>query len=148
MTRSDRSLIVAFVVAMALLPMLAMRLVPTDTAAAATPKAHKAQPARLAAARPRAVALTDARVAPDYLRLVRPSRTRCLPSRIVWGGTEVSAYRWNGRALGPERWGRLRTTRTHGDWWRMPGTRDRVEYDGACFHNETRQAVLVAVWLA
>lgn len=127
MTRSSRLLIIAIVIA----------LVALCTAAAdarPVPGAH-------------AVALTDARSVPSYLQLVRPFRTRCLPMGLVWRMMEVSAYRWNGRALGVQQIGALRTTNTRGSYWLMPGTRDRVEFDGACFHNETLRPVLVAAWV-
>ena len=95
-------------------------------------------PAAHAGARP--VALSDARVAPTWLRLVQPHRSATLPLRLAYCESETSAYHWNGRALGAQRWiGDLVT------YWQAPSGR-RVTFDGLTFHNGLRVAALVAVW--
>jgi hypothetical protein len=54
--------------------------------------------------------------------------------------TDTSAYRWNGGALGPQRWNRDHTL----TYWR--GYKGNVTFDGITFTNTTRAKVLVAGW--
>ncbi len=80
------------------------------------------------------VSLDDARSAPDSLTLLQAGES-AKPAECV---TEVSAYGWRGRKLGPQ-------TRTHAGFsWRS--ATGRVTFDGATFRNRSRRAVLVAGW--
>lgn len=110
---------------------------------------------------PRAVSLSDADRAPDFLRILYPAgRPCCAHVDTAWpvgwylgerriaricrgrGGmfSDVSAYRWNGSPLGPQR-------RTVDGWsyWRHPRG-GRVEWDGVGFWNGSARPVLVAAW--
>lgn len=95
------------------------------------------------AAEHRSVALTDATIPPTYLTYLWP-RARvtyapnCQPSGYF---SDVSAYRWDGRTLGPQRWNRDHD-RTY---WRDPSG-GRVTFDGITFRNHTNHPVLVAGW--
>lgn len=95
-----------------------------------------AAPAAAHQARP--VALSDARVAPDMLRLLAPGQhlteLRQCPRGGYYGDT--SAYRWNGRALPAQTWNRLHDRTRWG----------RVSYDGLTWHNRYPFPVLVAGW--
>ena len=53
---------------------------------------------------------------------------------------DVSAYAWNGSAIGAQRWTRDRTV----TYWR--NRTGRVTFDGVTFRNASRQFVLVAGW--
>lgn len=87
------------------------------------------------------VSLTDATVAPSWMRLVQPHRSAAIPLRCSYSLTDVSAYRWNGGALGAQRW-----TADHLlTYWTTPHHR-RVTFDGRTFRNRTRVGVIVAAW--
>lgn len=91
----------------------------------------------------RAVSLSEARYAPTMLARI-PAGTRATFDHQCPRGTfysEVSAYRADGSALGPQRWNRDHT-RTY---WRASPTR-AVGFDGITFHNRTTRPVLVAGW--
>jgi hypothetical protein len=90
---------------------------------------------------PRAVSLSDARYAPDTLRYLHAGERTC--ARGFARGTDLSAYRWDGSALGPQRWNKDRTRML---WANRVGK--RVVFDGVCFYNRTNGAVLVAAWEA
>lgn len=92
-------------------------------------------------ATPVAVSLPEARHAPDVLRYVKAGHTRTVQRSCVL--SDVSAYRWSGRALGAQYdapngrsyWGDVR----HGGavvWVRSSRT----------FINRTTRPVLVAGW--
>lgn len=96
-----------------------------------------------------AVALSDATTAPTYMTLLRPGASALYTGRGGYncpGGsyfTDVSAYTWQGRALGPQRWTRDHTL----TYWRVPNhPRQFVTFDGIKFHNDSHRAVLVAGW--
>lgn len=97
-------------------------------------------PAAHAAARP--VSLSDARHAPSSLVYVQPSRSVALerqcPQGALW--SDVSAYQWDGSALGGQRWNRLHD-RTY---W--PASTGRVVFDGVRVFNGTTAPVLFAGW--
>jgi hypothetical protein len=87
------------------------------------------------------VRLTDATVAPSWLRLVQPHRSAAIPLGCAYRLSDVSAYRWNGHALGAQRW-----TADHlVTYWTTRHHR-RVTFDGRTFRNRTRSAVIVAAW--
>lgn len=90
---------------------------------------------------PRAVALQDAERAPDYMRYVLPHRCATLPLRLALQASDVSAYAWDGLAIGAQRW--------HPNGleyvWRHPAG-GSVRFDGRTFCARTRVAVLVAAW--
>lgn len=93
----------------------------------------------------RAVALSDATWPPSALRLLYPGQTWTVardgtpcPRGGYYG--DVSAYRWNGSALGAQTW----TADHQVTYWRA--TRGRVTFDGVTFRNRTRDPVLVAGW--
>jgi hypothetical protein len=94
----------------------------------------------------RAVTLRDARVAPTELRLLQPHAriTYATPTgeNCTGGGyfSDVSAYRWNGEALGAQVHRSLR------DRWTVPGTRTHVTFDGVTFRNHASVPVLIAGW--
>lgn len=90
----------------------------------------------------RAVSLSDARIAPDMLRILPAGHAATFLRQCPRGHyfTETSAYRWNGRALSGQRWNADRTL----TYWRA--RHGRVTFDGLTFHNGTRAAVLVAGW--
>lgn len=100
----------------------------------------------------RAVALSDAATPPTNLVLVGAHESvnfalahdgtvyNCGEDRYGWF-SDVSAYRWNGRALGDQRWNRAHD-RTY---WRDPRG-GRVVFDGVTFVNRTSYPVLVAGW--
>jgi hypothetical protein len=113
-------------------------------------------PSMAADTAPYAPTLAQARLAPDFLALVpaharvtverqcgTPTRT---PSGITdWSPgwfTETQAYRRDGSAMGRQTW----TSDHTRAYWRYPGTRTRVIFDGITFGNYTRHAVLVAGW--
>lgn len=95
----------------------------------------------------RSVSLSDARFAPSVLVYVRAGETYTLRHARPCKGkrgrsyfTDVSAYTWQGGALGAQTW-------DAGDEvyaWRAPS--GRVAFDGRTFHNETSAPVLVAGW--
>lgn len=98
----------------------------------------------------RPVALTEARSAPTYLVYLWPHGSvtyatgndghNCPGKR---GGyfSDVSAYAWNGSALGPQRWDDIGAY-----YWHVPHHHGRVTFDGSTFNNESRYRVLVAAW--
>lgn len=90
----------------------------------------------------RRVSLTDARVAPSMMVLVPAHETHNALTQCAHGTyySDISAYRWNGRALGAQRWTRERTL----TYWRA--RHGRVTFDGITWRNRTRAAVLVAGW--
>ena len=96
----------------------------------------------LAPGQGRAVALTDASGPPTWLRLLAPGKATHRPRQCPGGAfySDVHAYRWDGRALGPQRWNTDHDRQT----WR--GVRGRVTFDGVSFHNGTRRPVLAAGW--
>lgn len=95
-----------------------------------------------AGANARAVSLSDATYPPTYLRYVYPhrsvTRTRQCGRDGYW--SNVSAYKWDGSALGAQQWDR-RNLRYQ--WRSLYG---RVTFDGITFTNSTRYPVLVAGW--
>lgn len=97
----------------------------------------------MAAPTARAVPLAAATEAPAMLRYLMPGQheTRVIqcPNAVHW--TNVSAYRWNGRALGAQRW----SANALRDVWDDPRG-GRVTFDGITFRNRTRAPVLVAGW--
>ena len=103
----------------------------------------------VAGAHARPVELSDARVPPTVLAYVGPHDSitfasendgyNC-PASNAWF-SEVSAYRWNGGALGDQHRSAFL------DWWVRPGhPHQRVTFDGITFRNHTRIPVLVAGW--
>jgi hypothetical protein len=96
----------------------------------------------MAAARP--VALADASTPPNTLRYVMPGQHVTYPIQCANGSgfwSDVSAYRWNGKPLGAQRWSRSALR-----WvWDDPRG-GRVTFDGITFRNRTRSPVLVAGW--
>ena len=103
----------------------------------------------------RPVALTDALRPPTVLYYVPgvrvPARlphaasspaVRCLDGVFP---TDVSAYTWDGLALGPQRWNRAHD-RTYWNVKRGAYVAGRVVYDGDRFWNYSRLPVLVAGW--
>jgi len=100
----------------------------------------------------RPVTLSMARVEPTWLVLVpgmdvRHGRVRF--HRVTHAATpcphggyfsDVSAYRWNGSALGGQHETRMRVS------WRDTREGGRVVWDGVTFTNRTTRAVLVAGW--
>ncbi len=85
----------------------------------------------------RAVALSEAREAPSYLRLLAPGQSvtklrQC--GENYW--SDLNAYRWSGAALARQTWNRDRTLTRWG----------RVTFDGVTFRNGSRASVLVAGW--
>lgn len=105
------------------------------------------------AATHRAVSLADASAPPTVLAILRPHHAY-MPA-ADWQGrpcglggrrhgyfSDVSAYRWNGSALGPQRWDDIGV-----DYWQLGhGRHGRVTYDGLMWRNESRATVLVAGW--
>lgn len=92
---------------------------------------------------PRAVELSDAIRPPTWMHMVRPGHTYNLTRRCLGRSaevTDVSAYRWDGRALSAQR-------RDRAGWlyWKHPKG-GRVEFDGCGFWNQTDRPVLVAAW--
>lgn len=89
------------------------------------------------------VALSDARVAPDYLRALKPGRSVTVTRQCGRNGfwSEVSAYRGRGGALGGQQWNRDHDL----TFWRAPYG-GRVTFDGITFRNATSRAVLVGGW--
>jgi hypothetical protein len=95
----------------------------------------------LAANAAQPVVLSDAAVSPTWLRLVQPHRSAAIPLGCAYRASDVSAYRWNGHALGAQRW-----TADHlVTYWTTRHHR-RVTFDGVTFRNRTRSAVIVAAW--
>jgi hypothetical protein len=96
---------------------------------------------------PRAVALTDARRAPTFMHYVAPRGTS---PAVPCAPTDTSAYRWNGRALGPQY--RLHTRKGDAHAWDILTPRNYVV--GAVwfmdrtqrFVNYSPRSVLVAAW--
>lgn len=92
----------------------------------------------------RAVNLSEANFAPDRLVYVKPGKSvtildQCGPRTVAnLGGffTELSAYRWNGRALPAQRWNSDRTLLRWG----------RVSFDGITATNRYPFPVLFAGW--
>jgi hypothetical protein len=92
----------------------------------------------------RPVALTDATVPPNTLRYLMPGQHVTYPIQCANGSgfwSDVSAYRWSGRALGAQRWSRSALRYV----WDDPRG-GRVTFDGITFRNRTRSPVLVAGW--
>jgi hypothetical protein len=91
----------------------------------------------------RAVSLSDATYAPSFLRLV-PARSELTHRQYPCKGKhyfgDVSAYRWNGRALGAQQ-----RDIDNLLYWSAPSGR-AVGYDGRTFYNGLRVPVLVAGW--
>lgn len=73
--------------------------------------------------------------ADGYSCPARDSGKRSYPS-------DVSAYRWDGSALGAQHWNKDQTLQV----WDVPRHRTYVSYDGATFFNHTHRSVLVALW--
>jgi hypothetical protein len=94
-----------------------------------------------AATAPKAVALSDASVAPTTLRVVKGygevAVPKCKHGRTV---TDVSAYTGTGRALSAQG-----IDPAMGYYWQAPSGR-RVGYDGRSFYNGLSVPVIVAVW--
>lgn len=105
--------------------------------------------AGLARADVRAVSLSDASAPPASLVYLYPgasvtlahARTgyTCAPAGRYF--SDVSAYRWDGSALGPQRW----EARALRYVWRDHAGR-AVTWDGATWRNHTGAPVLVAGW--
>lgn len=106
-----------------------------------------------AMAQARPVALADAHSAPSMLHYVQAGRyftpntdamgrpcKRTAQARAYY--SDVSAYAWDGSALGAQR----RNARTLLTYWHRPGSAGAVTYDGLTFHNDTYAPVLVAGW--
>lgn len=101
---------------------------------------------------PRAVSLADAHVSPSMLRYVFPGHTftprtdaqghPCHAHGRAGFYSDVSAYRWNGSALGPQRW----NARALVYYWHARGDAGAAVYDGLSFRNDTYAPVLVAGW--
>lgn len=95
----------------------------------------------------REVELSDARRPPTRLAYLMPGEARTYARGIegwncrdrTWF-SDVSAYHWDGSALGPQRFNR----RTQVMFWRS--VRGRVTFDGITFRNRTDRPVLVAGW--
>ncbi len=98
------------------------------------------------------VPLSAAHVAPDRLSYLLPGarvsftahgrdcpRSRATPASSF---SDVSAYRWDGSALGVQHW----TGRAGNFYWRPRQGAGRVTYRRGAFRNGTRHAVLVAGW--
>lgn len=112
--------------------------------------AHVSAPAK-------AVALTDASDAPTFLRMI-PPRGHVTPARAIHDRlgrpcrnpetgkrgyfSNVQAYAWNGASIGGQQYDHHESI----DFWRIPGLKRVVWYDGLTFHNPTRTSVLVAGW--
>jgi hypothetical protein len=86
---------------------------------------------------PRPVNLTNSSYPPDFLEYVQPGERS---SDVPKCTSDVSAYRWNGRALGAQH------SNTMGDRIVWNGQRGRAVYDGMSFENRTHRPVLVAAW--
>lgn len=86
----------------------------------------------------RAVALSDAKTAPRGVALVRPGQAVSVPARCVT--EDVSAYRWDGRAAGPQEWHPRGLVMS----WRVGS--GRVVFDGVAFTNRATVPALVAWW--
>lgn len=94
-------------------------------------------------ATPHPVALSDARSAPHTLLYVKRGDAanvlrQC--SRGHWF-SDVSAYRWDGSALGAQRWNRAHDRIL----WPVPGE-GAVHYNGIRVWNDTRHPILFAGW--
>lgn len=102
--------------------------------------------AAVAKAEPQAkpVALSDARMAPDFIASVRPHNAVLIEYQCDRHGrtyfTDTSAYRRNGAALGAQRWTRDHTL----TYWKAP--KGYVTFDGVTFRNLTPYRVLIAGW--
>lgn len=97
-----------------------------------------------AAANP--VGLADARSAPQTILYVIPGGqydTLDGVSQCARGGfwTEFSAYRWDGSALGGQRWNAMHD---RAYWHDARG--GRVTFDGRTIYNGTRHPILFAGW--
>lgn len=90
----------------------------------------------------RAVSLSDAATMPTVEHALRAHRSVSVPLWCAFNLTDVSAYYWDGSALGAQRWTSDHTV----TYWRAK--RGRVTFDGLTFRNRTRATVLVAVWCA
>lgn len=100
----------------------------------------------------RPVALSDATYAPTTLVLLHAGDAVTVADRFGYDChtrngrgyfSDVSAYKWNGRALGAQRWDSVDMVY----YWRIPHTRGQsVRFDGATFYNDSRHSVLVAGW--
>jgi hypothetical protein len=87
-----------------------------------------------AQAAPRAVELSDASIAPTFLKYVHPGGTANVPC----DPTDVSAYRWDGNALGAQR-------KSAGwDYWQA--RTGRAWYTDRVFLNLSKRPVIVAAW--
>lgn len=96
--------------------------------------------------RARPVALTDATSAPTMLRLVR-AHGAYTPAQCGHGAffSDVSAYRWNGKALGHQTWSEHAPV-GGGLAYYWTARHGRVWFDGATFYNHSSATVLVAGW--
>jgi hypothetical protein len=99
-------------------------------AAAILPASASAQPVA------RAVELSDATAPPRFLQYVKPGAVSRSVPRCT---SEVSAYKWDGNALGPQR-------QDFDGWSYWDGPRGQVWFDGIGFVNLTRKPVIVAAW--
>jgi hypothetical protein len=87
---------------------------------------------------PRAVTLDDASYPPTFLVYLNAGqRSHDIPQ----GCSDLSAYRWNGKALGPQHWNRMHDRIL---WSTRKGR--SVVFDGLSFENRTRLPVVVAAW--
>jgi hypothetical protein len=89
----------------------------------------------------RAVSLDMATAPPRFLRMVRPNRgwyaqRQCGRGRF----SDVSAYRWDGRALGAQQ----RTSDV--TYWTHPIGGGQVTYYRGVFMNRTNHTVLIVGW--
>jgi hypothetical protein len=102
--------------------------------------------AAAARAETRAVSLRDARTAPTMLEYLPAGHARTFTHQCPRGGSwsDVSAYQWTGKALGPQTWHGRRVDPFYS--WRRPHTRDHVRFDGVTFTNDTLHPVIVAGW--
>lgn len=104
------------------------------------------------AARP--VSLSQASIEPTwmvYVPGISISHGRVRAHRVTHAATpcphgtyfsDVSAYRWDGSALGAQHWSHARQRML----WNDTPEGGRVAYDGVTFVNRTTRAVLVAGW--
>lgn len=107
----------------------------------------------------REVELSDARIAPSKLAYLKPGQDRTYAHGVegwncphrTWF-SDVSAYHWDGSALGPQRFDaralkyvwRNTVQRARRSHWRS--VKGQVTFDGITFHNRTGQPVIVAGW--
>lgn len=102
-------------------------------------------PAVHAAPHPQAVSLSQASREPDVLVYVKAGRRHVL-GRPCHGHvvTEVSAYRWDGSALGSQRWNRAHDAMRWHDGWEG----GNVWFNGLSVRNRTARPILFAGWCA